>query len=227
MIFLIVWIFTYKLFCKNLYKLFFVEFAMDFNEHKKIPEKDISIRTTHGRMSGSESSMTQKVRGNPWILSTIVLGILGVLLIFGNLNLTNNTVISEEEVGEMLVGYYETQGIAGLEVVLIEDLGDFYEINASYQGQTIPFYVTKTGYLTGNSIISLVSDDESQSNQIVSAQTQEIPKQDVPEVELFIMTHCPYGTQAEKGIIPAFEVLGNTIEGKIRFVHYFMHEQEP
>ncbi|MCK4552709.1 hypothetical protein KAT80_00710, partial [Candidatus Pacearchaeota archaeon] len=38
--------------------------------------------------------------------------------------------------------------------------------------------------------------------------------------------HCPYGTQAEKGIIPTIKALGDTIDAKIRFVHYFMHEPE-
>jgi len=44
-----------------------------------------------------------------------------------------------------------------------------------------------------------------------------------PQVELFVMTYCPYGTQAEKGIIPALKALGDKIDAKIRFVHYFMH----
>ncbi|MBI2124670.1 thioredoxin domain-containing protein, partial [Candidatus Pacearchaeota archaeon] len=44
-----------------------------------------------------------------------------------------------------------------------------------------------------------------------------------PKVELFVMTYCPYGTQAEKGLIPALNLLGDKIDAKIRFVHYFMH----
>ena len=39
------------------------------------------------------------------------------------------------------------------------------------------------------------------------------------------MTHCPYGTQAEKGILPVYELLGNKIDSNIKFIHYFMHEQ--
>jgi hypothetical protein len=44
-------------------------------------------------------------------------------------------------------------------------------------------------------------------------------------VELFVMSHCPYGTQAEKGIIPAIEALGNNVDFHIRFVYYAMHGQ--
>ncbi|MFH0956042.1 MAG: hypothetical protein V1801_02410, partial [Candidatus Falkowbacteria bacterium] len=50
-----------------------------------------------------------------------------------------------------------------------------------------------------------------------------VPKTDKPKVELFVMTECPYGLQAEKGILPAFAALGDKIDAKIRFVHYFMH----
>ena len=37
------------------------------------------------------------------------------------------------------------------------------------------------------------------------------------------MAMCPYGTQAEKGIIPALEALGNKIDFHLRFVSYSMH----
>jgi glutaredoxin len=51
----------------------------------------------------------------------------------------------------------------------------------------------------------------------------EVIKSDKPTVELFVMTHCPYGTQAEKGFIPAIKNLGSSIDAQVRFVHYFMH----
>jgi hypothetical protein len=44
-----------------------------------------------------------------------------------------------------------------------------------------------------------------------------------PKVELFVMTYCPYGIQAEKGIIPAVKALGTKIDFKIRFTHFFIH----
>jgi len=54
----------------------------------------------------------------------------------------------------------------------------------------------------------------------------EVKKSDKPVVELFIMTHCPYGTQAEKGILPAAKALGDKINFSIRFVDYAMHGQK-
>lgn len=40
------------------------------------------------------------------------------------------------------------------------------------------------------------------------------------------MSYCPYGTQAEKGILPAVRALGDKVNFKIRFVDYAMHGEK-
>ncbi|MFH0840784.1 MAG: hypothetical protein V1865_02275, partial [bacterium] len=52
------------------------------------------------------------------------------------------------------------------------------------------------------------------------------PKSDKPVVELFVMSHCPYGTQIEKGIIPVAETLKDKIDFQIKFVDYAMHGEK-
>ena len=47
-----------------------------------------------------------------------------------------------------------------------------------------------------------------------------------PEVEIYVMSHCPYGTQIEKGIIPAIEALGNKVDFKLKFCDYAMHGEK-
>ncbi len=48
-------------------------------------------------------------------------------------------------------------------------------------------------------------------------------KSDKPTVELFVMSYCPYWTQAEKWILPVIKLLKNKIDFKIKFVNYCMH----
>lgn len=48
-------------------------------------------------------------------------------------------------------------------------------------------------------------------------------KKEKPEVELFVMSHCPFGTQIEKGILPVLNLLGDKIDFNIRFCSYAMH----
>ncbi len=61
-------------------------------------------------------------------------------------------------------------------------------------------------------------DDSSCANDISCME-----KKDIPEVEVFVMSHCPYGTQTEKGILPVMELLGKKADIKIKFVSYAMH----
>ncbi|MBD3366280.1 hypothetical protein GF360_02960 [candidate division WWE3 bacterium] len=65
--------------------------------------------------------------------------------------------------------------------------------------------------------------------QVQAAETSKTPsdvKSDKPKVELFVMSHCPYGTQMEKGIIPVVETLGDSIDFELKFVDYVMHGKE-
>jgi hypothetical protein len=59
------------------------------------------------------------------------------------------------------------------------------------------------------------------ANASVAASTAN--KTDKPTVELFVMSYCPYGTQEEKGIIPAVEALKGKINFSVKFVYYSMH----
>ncbi len=111
----------------------------------------------------------------------------------------------------------------GVEYIDYEDLGNIYQINVKYKEDEIPVYITKDGsyFVQGISPLTAQAIQEPQT-----VEQQEVPKSDNPRVDLFVMTHCPYGTQAEKGFIPVLELLGGEINGKIRFVHYFMHGDE-
>ncbi len=50
-----------------------------------------------------------------------------------------------------------------------------------------------------------------------------IPKADKPSVELFVMSHCPYGLQSQKALVPAWELLKNKANIDVKFVDYIMH----
>ncbi len=52
------------------------------------------------------------------------------------------------------------------------------------------------------------------------------PKYEEANVELFIMSYCPYGLQSQKAIIPVKEAFGNELNLTIRFVDYIMHGKE-
>jgi len=53
-----------------------------------------------------------------------------------------------------------------------------------------------------------------------------VPKNDKPKVELFVMSYCPYGTQIEKGMLPVVKALGNKIDFELKFCDYAMHGEK-
>jgi len=105
--------------------------------------------------------------------------------------------------------------------------GDVYNINLDVEGKNYTSYMTKDGTKFFQSGIDMakfaVENAAAQADSSQTTQPVAVPKTDKPKVELFVMTHCPYGLQAEKGILPVFATLGDKIDAKIRFINYFMH----
>jgi len=187
-------------------------------EDKKIEEKTEWSKTI--------DNATEKLRGNPWMVSTIVLGVLCVVLFIITLqpSLTGNTV-SEDKAGDNLISFINSRGEGTAELVSIKKEGALYRAVVNYNEQDIPVFVSLDGGFLMPSAISLTEQAIPQ-NQAEEPTQQEIPKSDKPVVELFVMSYCPYGTQAEKGIIPAVQLLKDKIDFKLRFVHYTMHGEK-
>jgi len=154
-------------------------------------------------------------RKNLWIFFSVVLVI---ALIISFIPLGN---ISKTSAGDLMVSFLNEKTGGGVSLVSVTSFGSFYEVLVDYQGQTVPVYMTKDG----KQFVQGIEEMEI-SEPITQFVTGEVIKSDKPEVELFIMTHCPYGTQAEKGFIPAIKALGNVVDAKVRFIYYFMHQPE-
>ncbi len=60
-------------------------------------------------------------------------------------------------------------------------------------------------------------------NELPSTPPANIPKSDRPQVELFVMSDCPYGLQMEKAYIPAWDLLKKKADIDVKFVSYAMH----
>lgn len=177
----------------------------------------------HHESHNEKKDMTEKLRTNPWIISTFVLGILAIILIIGSVTggITGK-VISENQAAELVLGFVESQVGGEAELIGVTSESGLYKVTVLFQGSEVPLYITKDGKNLVQSVLplSLLEPEEPEPAD------SEIVKSDVPKVELFVMTHCPYGTQAEKGFIPAILEFGDEIDASINFVHYFMHEPE-
>jgi len=110
-------------------------------------------------------------------------------------------------------------------VVSVNQENGMFRIQFNYNGNEYPFYLTedrKLFFLESYNI----ADIQAMKNEEEGAATGEAAKSDKPVVELFVMSHCPYGTQIEKGILPVIKTLGDKIDFKLKFCDYTMHGQK-
>ncbi len=117
----------------------------------------------------------------------------------------------------------------------IEEQTWIYKVGVKAQGQTFNSYITKDGQLffqTGNTLEEVMKQAEEAEKTRLAALVQkekdleEMPKLDKPEVEIFVMSHCPFGTQIEKGILPVLDKLGDKVDFKLKFCDYAMHDKK-
>lgn len=157
------------------------------------------------------------------VLPVILVIILGVIawLTFGNSGLSMDEVKAKTEdfINKELMMPGTKASIAK-----IEDIYGLYKLEVDIGSDIVESYITKDAkvfFPQAFMVEEMGNEDEvAQSAPPVNI---DIPKNEKPKVELFIMSHCPYGTQIEKGIIPAAKALGDKIDFEIKFVDYAMH----
>ena len=92
-----------------------------------------------------------KIRGNLWIVSTIVLAVVLVIVIFTNNSPTQS--ISADAAANSVVTFLNSNPNLDSEISIVssEKDGSLYKVTLNYQGQDVPLYTTLDGkYLVGN-----------------------------------------------------------------------------
>ncbi|MFC2174288.1 hypothetical protein ACFLQ2_00255 [archaeon] len=130
--------------------------------------------------------------------------------------------ISEEFIAQNLVppgvtakvtSVEEESGVYKLDIILSSDAGD----------DEVVGYLTKDGKLFFYGVAEVEESPEAQAPQAPETpQTAsfDAPDMAVPEVEFFVMSFCPYGQQAEKGLEPVYQLLGDSVDWTPHFVIY-------
>lgn len=110
---------------------------------------------------------------------------------------------------------------------------NLYKIVLEIEGKEYTSYMTVDGkkfFQSGVDIDQVTAEAQKAKAEQDGKQDEKpsanLPKKDKPEVELFVMSHCPYGTQIEKGILPVLDALGNKINFTLKFCDYAMHGQK-
>ncbi len=163
--------------------------------------------------------LTSKIRKNPWILATILLGVL-VLVLFSAMligNIGPGKILSKEKAADQLLNFYTQMGVDNLTLSSVKEVSGLYEVNLIYKGEEIPLYITKDGKNAIESVTPIgPTVTEVTSTGEVKGET--ITKSEKPVVELYVMSFCPYGVRAENNIFSLIDLFGDKIDFKIRFI---------
>lgn len=99
-------------------------------------------------------------------------------------------------------------------------------------GREVDSFMTKDAsyFFTDGIDMKEIEEKAAENNDSPAASAQPVAevtnKNDKPKVEMFVMSHCPYGTQIEKGMLPVAKLLGDKIDWQLKFCDYAMHGQK-
>jgi hypothetical protein len=202
----------------------------EHHEHKNVVED--------AREKESEISFKK----NPWMIATIILGIVivGLLIYTFRAGLPTGAAVSipSDEAGKKVVDFAKAQGTDAT-LVKVNEKSGLYEVLVLISGKEIPVYVTKDGE---NLVLSLIplsqvmasqckTNADCQANEeciqgSCAAKPQEVPKTDKPKVQGFFFSYCPYGTQFEKAMVPVYDLLKNKADIGVVFIGAMHGEYE-
>ncbi|MEM2174549.1 MAG: hypothetical protein QXI58_02865, partial [Candidatus Micrarchaeia archaeon] len=95
------------------------------------------------------------------------------------------------------------------------------EVNFSGQTSTTNVYTTKDGkYLILGSMLDMSKPLPKLQQTGEERKSNDYGKVERPKVLLFVMSFCPYGQQAERGIFPVIQLLKDKFDFELHFVIY-------
>jgi hypothetical protein len=163
-------------------------------------------------------------------MKKIILITLAVALVTaGCIQKTASNVMEPEAAKAKIVDFINTNLMKPGSQVSIKE---FTEANGLYRvvvntsaGDEIESYLTIDGEKFFPQVIDIAETEQQLSEQksTQAGTAADVPKADLATVELFVMSHCPYGTQIEKGILPVLETLGDKVDFELKFCDYAMH----
>ncbi len=122
----------------------------------------------------------------------------------------NNKAVAQKAMDYINEKVLKPQGMPAATLGTTTEEKGLIKLEIEVQGQKDKLYVTKDGtYIFPSPLFDLTPE----------------PKVDKAEVKLFVMSHCPFGLQAQKMYIPVYNLLKDKVDMGMYFVNYIMHEK--
>lgn len=169
--------------------------------------------------------------GNKTLIITLVLVVIIVIGAFAYKQYQKKNDIGPIAAKAAVQKFVDANVPAGTKTEISDPVKEagLYKVSISVSGQNVDTYLSLDGKKFFPQAIDL-SQDQNQAADNSQTATQEKTaadqKTDVPTVDLFVMSYCPYGLQMEKGLLPVVETLGSKIKFNLKFVSYTLHGQK-
>ncbi len=150
----------------------------------------------------------------------VILGIIALLIILfiiatSGSSPSEGTIIPPRQCADRTVQYVNTYLVQpGYEVSLVsvQETSGLYEMKVAFQSQDISLYTSKD--------CSLLFQNPFDMNAVraTPTPTKAPVKTARPSVELYVMSFCPYGTQAVTVLRPVYDLLGSSADIRVRYI---------
>jgi hypothetical protein len=180
------------------------------HEHKEHEHKEHE----HKEKKSSNSLIIPSVIG----IVMLVIGFVAGILIAGG---TGTTVVASDQAKTIAQTkiYNLLQGESQVTVTNVTESNGIYKFTVDVDGRKFESYMTVDGKILFPSAYTITAEDLKPVNATTTVTPPaEVPKMDKPAVELFVMSFCPYGIQAEQIMKPVFDLLGTRADFNVRFI---------
>ena len=164
---------------------------------------------------------------NVWMLLSIILGIILVVGFFtGAYDISKiGGGISPSDASVKMISFLNSEilppGVTA-EGQSVNVTAGMYLVTFAVEGETYHAFISKDGRYFIPQMFDIDETTSANNNQQVANNNQQTafdaPDTEEPKVELFVMSFCPYGQQAENAMIPVVEAMGDDIIVEPRFI---------
>ena len=159
------------------------------------------------------------------LIRIAVIALLGIILVSTIACEHASTELTAQNAANKAINYINENGLTGgpnASLISVTEESGLYKIHFLIGQDEFDSFVSKDGQLLFKKAIYM---NGSSTNNAANTST-EVPKSDKPDVKIFVMSYCPYGLQAEKMMLPVYNLLKDKIDIGIYFVYYAMHGKQ-
>jgi glutaredoxin len=127
--------------------------------------------------------------------------------------------LSSEQAAVKAIDYINQVVLNGQAVASLLEVTEengLYKLRLTIEGEGYEFHVTKDGKL----LFPQGTEIPKEIPRALTPEEPEFPKADVPQVQLFVMSFCPFGNQAEELMMPVTKLLKNKANIELHYVIY-------